>query len=225
MRFVLPVLTPVLGLSVVMAAGPGPAQTPETEAGFVSLFNGTDFTGWRLANPDAFRVEDGAIVANGSPGHAYYDGPVGNHAFTNFELRADIMAQPNSNGGIYILTEFQERGWPARGFEVQVNNTYDTDPVKTASLYHVMDINTPPARDNEWFTMAIVVQDMTITASVDGTEAVRWTQPPDWQGNPRPNGTIEFPGRRIGAPGTIALQAHDPDSTVLYRNIRIRLPD
>lgn len=225
MRFVLPVLAPVLGLSVVMAAGPGPTQTPETEAGFVSLFNGTDFTGWRLANPDAFRVEDGAIVANGSPGHAYYDGPVGNHAFTNFELRADIMAQPNSNGGIYILTEFQERGWPARGFEVQVNNTYDTDPVKTASLYHVMDINTPPARDNEWFTMAIVVQDMTITASVDGTEAVRWTQPPDWQGNPRPNGTIEFPGRRIGDPGTIALQAHDPGSTVRYRNIRIRLLD
>jgi hypothetical protein len=29
------------------------------------------------------------------------------------------------------------------------------------------------------------------------------------------------PGRRLG-PGTIALQAHDPASTVLYRNIRIK---
>jgi len=216
-------LTLWLGLCVG-AAGRAPSQEAP-EPGFASLFNGSDFSGWRLANPDSFRIQDGAIVANGSPGHAYYDGPVGNHAFTNFELRLDVMTEPNSNGGVYILTEFQESGWPARGFEVQVNNTFAADPVKTGSLYHVVDVNTPPAGDHEWFTMTIVVRDMTITASVDGTETVRWTQPPDWQGNPRANGTIEFPGRRIGTPGTIALQAHDPGSIVHYRNIRIRLLD
>jgi hypothetical protein len=30
------------------------------------------------------------------------------------------------------------------------------------------------------------------------------------------------PGRRITSPGTIALQAHDATSAVLYKNIRIR---
>ena len=30
------------------------------------------------------------------------------------------------------------------------------------------------------------------------------------------------PGRAISGPGTIALQAHDPNSTVYYKNIRIK---
>jgi hypothetical protein len=32
------------------------------------------------------------------------------------------------------MTEFQERGFPAKGFEIQVNNSYERDPVKTGSL-------------------------------------------------------------------------------------------
>jgi ribosomal 50S subunit-recycling heat shock protein len=56
----------------------------------------------------------------------------------------------------------------------------------------------------------------TITVLVNGKEVVRWTQPPDWAG------TKEFPARKI-APGTIALQGHDPGSTTHYRNIQVRL--
>jgi len=197
------------------------AQSPET--GFTALFNGRDFTDWRLANPDSFELEDGAIVANGSagPGHAFYDGAVESHLFRHFELRADVMTRPDANGGIYVLTEYQERGWPAKGFEVQVSNSYPRDPVRTGSLYHVSDITTAPASDDEWFTMAIVVREMTITVQVNGQETVTWTQPPDWQGTFTRSGRPEFPERRI-QPGTIALQAHDPNSRVYYKNIRIR---
>src|SRR4029453_18153250 len=39
--------------------------------------------------------------------------------------------------------------------------------------------------------------------------------PANWDGG------REGPGRRLGA-GTIALQAHDPGSTVYYKNIRIK---
>ena len=56
----------------------------------------------------------------------------------------------------------------------------------------------------------------TITIKVGDKGAAQWTQPADWAG------TRDFPGRPIGA-GTIALQAHDPGSTVYYKNIRIKL--
>ena len=36
------------------------------------------------------------------------------------------------------------------------------------------------------------------------------------------NGGREGPGRAIAGPGTIAFQAHDPNSTVYYRNVRIK---
>src|SRR5918997_1627782 len=99
-------------------------QTKAAEPGWTQLFNGKDFTGWKISNPESFRIENGAIVANGSPGHAYYAGEFRNHTFRNFELKVDVMTRPNSNGGIYILTQYLEKGWPDKGFEVQVNNTY-----------------------------------------------------------------------------------------------------
>ena len=199
------------------------AQNPKLEAGFTSLFNGVDFTGWKLANPDSFSIRDGAIVANGRAGHAFYDGPFRDHLFKDFELRIDVMTKPGANGGIYVLTEFQERGFPLKGFEVQVNNSYQRDRVKSGSLYHVLDVlDTSPAKDDEWYTTTVIVQGQTIVVKVNDTETVKWTQPADWKGSVRPNGSPEFPERRIGSPGTIALQAHDPNSTVFYRNIRIK---
>jgi hypothetical protein len=186
---------------------------------WISLFNGKDFTGWKVGgDQDSFRVKDGALVANGQVAHAFYDGPVGNHDFKNFELMVDVMTAPNSNGGVYFHTEFQDRGFPRKGFEVQVNNTH-RDPVKTGSLYHVKDVGINDikeiVKDNEWFTEHIIVQDNTVIIKLNGKEVVNWTQPADW------NGGREGPGRVLSH-GTIALQGHDPNSTVHYKNIRIK---
>ena len=143
-------------------------QTPAVEPGWTSLFNGKDWTDWKVSNPSSFKIEDGAIVANGSAGHAFYDGPFRNHAFRNFELKVDVMTRANSNGGVYVLTEFQEKGFPAKGFEVQVNNTFARDPVKSGSLYHVSDVKEAPAKDDEWFTEHIIVKGDSITVNVNG---------------------------------------------------------
>ena len=51
-----------------------------------------------------------------------------------------------SNGGIFFATEFQDSGWPAKGFEVQVNNSH-TDRVKSGSLYHVKDVYIDDIKD------------------------------------------------------------------------------
>ena len=119
---------------------------PAVEPGFTSLFNGKDFTGWKVSNEASWSIEDGAMKANGTPGHAFYDGPFRDHMFRNFELKVDVMTRAGSNGGIYVLTEFQEKGFPRKGFEIQVNNSH-TDRVRTGSLYHVQDVlDTSPAK-------------------------------------------------------------------------------
>ena len=190
--------------------------TPKVEPSFTSLFNGKDFSGWKVQEPTAsWTIENGAMKANGAPSHVFYDGEFRNHMFRNFELKVDVMTRPNSNGGIYVLTEWQEKSWPRKGFEIQVNNTYGKDKVRTGSLYHVSDVYEALAKDDEWFTEHIIVKGDTITVKVNDKQLLEWTQPEDWQGV---RGT---PGRRL-APGTIALQAHDPGSTVYYKNIRIK---
>src|SRR5688500_1394128 len=101
-----------LFLPMVVAAALQTAA-PAVESGFTSLFNGKDFTGWKISAPaETFTIQDGAIVANGPASHAYYDGAFRNHSFRDFELKIDVMTRPGSNGGIYILTELQD---PAAG--------------------------------------------------------------------------------------------------------------
>ena len=187
--------------------------------GWIPLFNGKDFTGWKVnENQSTFSVKDGAIVSHGPRSHCFYVGNVGNHDFKNFELKVDVMTEPGSNGGIYFHTAYQDESWPVKGFEVQVNNSHG-DPIKSGSLYHVKDIGIDDiksiVKDGEWFTEHIVVRGDTVTISLNGKKVVEWTQPADWKGS------SDFAQRRIDH-GTIALQGHDPNSTVHYKNIQIK---
>jgi hypothetical protein len=206
MRILIP-----FAISAVLALGAG-----KPEKGFKSLFNGKDLDGWTLAkeNEGTFSVKDGAIVANGPRCHLYYSGKLSNHEFKNFELKVDVMTREKSNGGIYFHTAYQEKGWPSKGFEVQVNNTHG-DWRKTGGLYAVEDNKEKVAEDGKWFTEHIIVKDDTVTVFVDGKKASEWKQPADWKG------IKDFPERRLTS-GTIALQGHDPGSTVMYKNIRIK---
>jgi hypothetical protein len=205
-------------LALVLAMAPALCA----QSGWVSLFDGKDFTGWKVnENTGTFTIKDGAIVSHGDRSHCFYVGQVGNHDWKDFELKVDVLTKPNSNGGVYFHTEYQDKGWPEKGFEVQVNNTH-SDPIKSGSLYHVKDLGADVVgkivKDDQWFTEHIVVKGDTVTIYLNDKQVVQWMQPAGW------NGTKDFVGRRIGH-GTIALQGHDPGSTVYYKNIQVKLPN
>jgi hypothetical protein len=141
-------------------------------------------------------------------------GPVNDHVFTDFEWKADVMTFPGANSGMYFHTEYQDGGWPQKGYEVQVNNSH-TDPKRTAGLYSVQDNMEAPAKDDEWFTMQIVVQGKHVTTSVNGKTIVDYTEP---EGVQRP---ADMKDRLISS-GTFALQGHDPKSKVLFKNIMVK---
>ncbi len=152
-------------------------------------------------------------MAHGPRSHLFYTGPVNDANFKNFEFQADVLTTPGSNSGIYFHTEYEETGWPSKGFECQVNTTH-SDRKKTGGLYNVQDvIDEAPSVDDQWFHYYIRVEDNHVIIQIDGKTTVAWTQPEDW----------EQSGRRIGE-GTIALQGHDPDSVVYYKNIMVRVP-
>ena len=194
------------------------AVTAPAKKKWISLFDGKTLNGWKVgANAETFKVEDGAIVVNGKVAHLFYDGAAGNHDFKNFELKLDVMTMPGSNSGVYIHTQYQESSWPKKGYEVQVNNSQG-DWRRTGGLYAIQDIKEPPAKDNEWFTMHIVVKNKNIKISVNDKLLVDYTEP---ENAVRDKG---MEGRLLSS-GTIALQGHDPKSKVLYKNIKLKLLD
>ena len=201
------------------AEEPAVTQSAEEE-GWISLFDGETLDGWQASeNPASFTVEDGRIVAHGPRAHLFYVGDVEDHTFKNFAFKADVMTMPGANSGLYFHTAYQEEGWPAKGYEAQVNNSYDSDPRRTGSLYGVDDVTEAPASDNEWFTEHIIVQGKNITIKVNDKTLVEYTEPDDLA---REEGIA---GRFLDS-GTFAIQDHDPDSRVYYRNIMVKpLPD
>lgn len=210
----------IVSMSVVcvLVLGMAAAVSAQSTAkdGWQPLFDGKSLTGWKASdNPASFSVADGAIVVNavGGNAHLYYDGPVQNHDFKNFELKLDIMTFPGANSGVYIHTAYQDKSWPAKGYEVQVNNSH-TDPKRTGGLYNVQDVYEAPAKDNEWFTMAIKVEGKHVTVSVNDKKLVDYTQPEDVKPTEKMTHVLSS--------GTIALQAHDVKSKVLYKNIVIK---
>lgn len=188
--------------------------THAADDGWISLFDGKSLDGWKASeNQGSFSVVDGILVAHGKRSHLFYEGPVENHNFTDFEFEAEVMTMPGANSGVYFHTEYQQEGWPAKGYEVQVNNSH-SDWRKTAGLYAILD-NKEPFPDNEWFTLYIKVDGRHVTTKVNGKVVSDYTEPENVKREEQYAG-------RILSNGTIAIQGHDPGSEVHFRNIRIR---
>jgi len=93
--------------SLVCVADPMPAKLDPAEAedGFVLLFNGVDFKGWRFGDslpeqpPKNWSVGNGVIkLAGGGAPHL-----ASQEEYENFELRLEWRGlKPNYNSGVYI---------------------------------------------------------------------------------------------------------------------------
>ena len=185
------------------------------DKGWVPIFDGRTLNWWKASeNPATFKVENGALVVEGPRAHLFYDGPVSNHNFKNFEFKAQVMTTPGSNSGMYIHTQYQENGWPAKGYEIQVNNSH-SDWRRTGSLYAIDDVRDKLVNDNEWFTQHIIVKDKHITILVNGKQVVDYTEPNNLQRSG------DMAGRALSS-GTVAIQGHDPKSKVYFKDIMIK---
>jgi hypothetical protein len=188
------------------------------DEGWKDLFDGKSLNGWRPSgNPDSWKVVDGQLSGDGPTSHLFYTGGI----FKNFELEAEAMARPRCNSGVYFHTEFQEKGFPQKGFEIQINNTAlgegsYRERKKTGSLYGVRNVYKQLVVDDEWFKMHIAVRGKNVQVRLNGVLVVDFneaTPPVMAAGSQR--------GRVLDR-GTFALQCHDPGSKVRFRRIRMK---
>ena len=204
-------------LAVLSVTSPAKADHHD----WLSLFDGRTLMGWQSnpENPTSFSIEEGAIKVRGERSHLFYVGVVNDAKFKDFELKAKVKTMPKANAGIYFHTKNQETGWPDYGYEAQVNTTH-TDWRKTGSLYAVQDVGADQLKqadveDGKWFDYYIKVTGNRVIIKINDKQMVDYTQPD------KPDHLRQFPGRRLGE-GTFCLQAHDPGSTVYFKEIYVK---
>ena len=191
------------------------SKTSGSNKGWINLFDGKTLSGWRAnKNENNFSVSDGKLAVTGDVAHLFYDGPVGNHKLKNFEFKAKVMTMPGSNSGIFIHTAYQPNGWPAIGYEVQVNNSHK-DWRRSGSLYGVSDVKEVSVKDEEWYTTYVRVQDKHIIIIINDKTVVDYTEPDSISNN----ASI----KRKMSSGTLAIQAHDAGSRAFFKDIYVRL--
>ena len=205
--------------------------------GWISMFNGKDLSGWKSNEevPGVFTVENGELKVSGGRAHIFYVGANGDAKFKNVELKLKVKTTPGSNSGVYFHTQYQEKGWPEKGYECQVNSTH-TDPKKTGSLYGIVNIlallegqkepdggqhikvPAAPSTDGEWFDYNIKVEGKRITLAVNGKTTVEFIEPEGWD----PLKALKNMAGRKLSEGTFAIQGHDPKSTTYYKDIFVK---
>jgi hypothetical protein len=207
------VILALLLLSVAPCLSAVEAQEPKPDAdGWYSLFDGKSLAGWKAAeHPQGFKVADGLIAAGETPlAHLYYFGPVRNAKFKDFELKAEVKTRPKGNSGIIFHTAFQDKGFPDRGFEFQINNTGSDKAFRTGGIYPAKPFDRVVAKDDEWFECHLIVRANQVTLKVNGETTMETTLP------------HEAKSERTLGTGTLAIQSHDTGSMVYFRSIRVK---
>lgn len=194
--------------------------------GWIDLFDGSSLTGWKPSeNKDSWKVVDGSLTANGPRSHLFYNGPVRDADFQNFELEVELTTRPECNSGIYFHTAYQEKGFPEKGFEIQINNTARGDGgylerKKTGSLYGLRNMYKQLIPDEKPFQVHVAVRRKNVQIRLNGQLLVDYVEP-----TPPviPEGGEK---ERFLDRGTFALQCHNDGSKVSYQKVRVRpMPD
>jgi len=214
-------------------------SSAEKKDGWVLLFNGSDFSGWRQCNgaemPKNWVIEDNAMkVFTGegkNPGQgAQGDIVYGNKQFKDFELSIDWKASKMANSGIF----FNVREVPGQAIyyaspEIQVLDNVDATDNKipshlAGSLYDMMAADPKTVHPaGEWNTIVIRVENGKVTHTQNGVKVVEyelWS--PMWDEMVQNSKFATFPGfiEGISKEGFIGLQDHG--YPVWFRNIKIK---
>ncbi len=218
---------------------PNTLTSKEKKEGWVLLFNGKDFAGWRHYNGTGmaanWEIEDTAMkvfTAEGlNPGQMgggdiiYFD-----KQFRNFELSIDWKASKMANSGIFFnVQELPGQPMYYAAPEVQILDNVDAtdnrvDSHLAGSLYDILPADPRTVNPaGEWNTIVIRMENGKVTHTQNGVKVVEYTMwTPEWDSLVVKSKFRDFPGWQTGIPkeGYIGLQDHG--YPVWFRNIKIR---
>lgn len=183
--------------------------------GLESIFNGKDLTGWKtdLAGPAKIEVTGaGELHVTGGSGQVESEGEYG-----DFVLQFECKVNGDGlNSGVFFRSI---PGDKMNGYECQIHNGYKggdrSKPVDcgTGGIYRRTTARLVNANDHEWFDVTLLADGPHIAAWVGGIQVTDWTDTREEHENPRN-------GLRL-TPGTFCVQAHDPTTDLLFRNLRV----
>ena len=163
----------ILGLLV---CGLGGSETPapgeESDAGYVSLFNGKDLDGWQLRGKSkkGYVVENGCLVCPADGGGYLFSAK----EYADFSLRLEFKLTPGANNGVAIRTPLVDARPAFEGMEIQVLDDPAFEGKCRPNQFHGSLYDVLPAKRGflrplgQWNEQEIVCRGRHITVHLNG---------------------------------------------------------
>ncbi len=190
-----------LGL-LVIAGGAAAAGAAKVEAGFTSMFNGKDLSGWTIENKGKFSVKSGVIFLDRGAGWLR-----SNQEYQDFELRLDFrFVSKGADSGIFVRAVKEGSNWPAKNYQVQTMDNESIAAVFATGLNKVKmkrdaDLMRKVRKTaGEWQSYAITLQGVHAEIKLNDaliTVADSLTVQPGHIGLQGEGGQLEFKNLRV----------------------------
>jgi hypothetical protein len=209
----------ILGIGTALSSGgpvtASPGVQEHDDEGFVALIKegrgGYHKGGWNHYGPGHFELdpETGELQSHGGMGLLWF----AERTFSDFVLELEFKTSKHeSNSGIFLRVPEvpSSDAYIYHSFEVQIDDASE-GVHRTGSAYDAEAASGGPGKGpGEWNHMRISFVGDRITVDLNDERVLDW--------NAEPRGKVED----FAPAGYIGLQNHDRDSSVWFRNLRIK---
>jgi hypothetical protein len=141
--------------------------TAESEAGWVTLFDGKNLDNFNQIGDANWRLEDGAVVADKGNGFL-----VTKNVYTDYKIRAEFWVDSDANSGIFIRCTNPDKIGNGTAYEVNIWDARPDPSYGTGAIVDVGKVNPMPKAAGKWNVYEITAKGSTFTVVLNGQTTV-----------------------------------------------------
>ena len=155
-----------MGLFVIGFALVGCVHQPsgQTDAGWITLFDGSNLDSWSAVGKANWRLEDGLLQADKGNGYL-----VSKNSYGDFQIRAEFWVDDGANSGIFIRCADPQKPGTSTCYEVNIYDKRPDPSYGTGAIVNVAKVSPMPKAGGRWNTMEITAKGPHLIVVLNGT--------------------------------------------------------
>jgi hypothetical protein len=152
-------------LATFTALGCSSPPSGPSDAGWITLFDGSNLDNWNRTGNANWRIEDGLVVADRGDGLL-----VSKKTYTDFQIRAEFWVDDNANSGIYIRGSDPNKVASATAYEVNIFDKRPDPSYGTGAIVNVAKVAPMPKAGGKWNVYEITARGDRLIVVLNGVQ-------------------------------------------------------
>jgi 3-keto-disaccharide hydrolase len=143
----------------------------QTDAGWITLFDGKNLDSFNQIGNANWRIEDGLAVADKGNGFL-----VSKNTYTDYQIRAEFWIDGEANSGVFIRCTDPDKIGANNAYEVNIWDARPDPSYGTGAIVNVGKVDPMPRAAGKWNVYEITAKGSTFTVTLNGQKTVDGAQ-------------------------------------------------